>query len=104
MGGCEAALLRGLKPEPACIKVPQLSHRSVAERDVRGTASLCPDFGVSIAYLLRDISMKAEELNEWEIRSLGHTAVGSIPAWPYQCDLVEPEPSLNLVITGNLGQ
>lgn len=32
MGGCEAASLRGLKPEPGCIKIPQLSHKSLAER------------------------------------------------------------------------
>jgi hypothetical protein len=78
----------------------------VSGREARGSSLLCPDFGVSIAYLLPEISVKAEELNEWEIRTLSHTAVGSIPVWPYyQCDFVDPEPSLSLsVVIGDTGQ
>lgn len=61
---------------------------------------------MSIAHLLPEVGVKAEELSEWEIRTQGHTAVGSIPAWPYyQCDLVEPEPSLSLsFVIGDTGQ
>lgn len=46
--------------------------------------------------------MKAAELNE----TLGHTVVGSIPAWLYYlCDVVELEPSLSLsFVTGDTGQ
>lgn len=41
----------------------------VSGREARGSALLCPDFGVSIAYLLPEVSVKAKELNEWEIRT-----------------------------------
>lgn len=41
----------------------------VSGRKARGSALLCLDCGVSIAYLHPEISVKAEEPNEWEIRT-----------------------------------
>lgn len=67
-------------------KNPTILQWQVSGSEVKGSAVLCLDFGVSIAYLLPEVYVKAVELNE----TLSHTIVGSIPACSFDlCGFME---------------